>query len=77
MYTHLDVPALMRIAAGRGDRSCYAIAKRTGVSQPTVLRLVNGHTAPTMYTLSRIAWAYGVAVSALLTTDDAPKSEAA
>lgn len=76
MCTGLDVPALLRIAAEHGDRSRYAIAKRAGVSQQTVMRLVAHHSAPSMLTLSRLASAYGVAVSELL-VDTESRSDAA
>lgn len=76
MCTGLDVPALLQIAASRGDHTRYAIAKRSGVSQQTVMRLVAGKTAPSMSTLYRLASAYGVAVAALLIRTE-QQSEAA
>lgn len=76
MRTGLDVPALKRIAAARGDRTCYAIAKRAGVSQQTVKRLLDGIAEPSMRTLCRLATAYAVSVADLL-TDSAAMSDAA
>lgn len=76
MCTGLDVPALRRIAAEAGDRSRYAIAKRAGVSQQTVMRLFAGTTAPSLATLYRLAVAYGVPVADLLVTAES-QSEAA
>lgn len=69
MRTGLSVPALLRIAATRGDRTRYAIAKRCGLAQSTVLRLFAGQSAPTMTTLNRIATTYDVSVTDLLTDD--------
>lgn len=65
----LDVSALLRIAAEHDDRSCYAIAQRTGLPYSTVWRCVRGSTQPGMRTLGRLAVAYGVQSGALITTD--------
>lgn len=75
MCTGLNVPALLQIAASRGDHTRYAIAKRSGVSQQTMMRLVAGKT-PSMPTLYRLASAYGVAVAELLIGTES-QSEAA
>lgn len=78
MHTDPDGPALRKIAAQAGDRSCYAIAKRARVSQQTVQRIVRGTTTPSLPTLLRLATAYGVSVDELLDRPHAaPLSDAA
>lgn len=69
MHTRLDATALLRIAREHGDRSRYAIWRRTGLSRTTLTRLISGQTAPSMQTLNRLSATYNVPVSALLTSD--------
>ena len=75
MSTCLDVAELRRIAAQHGDQTRYAIHRRTGLPQSTIYRTFAASTEPSMATLRRIASAYGVPLTALLT--DAAVGEAA
>lgn len=70
MYARLDVPVLRRIAAQHGDRTGYAIARRTGLPESTVHRTLHMQTAPGLPTISRMAAAYGVTVAELLTSTE-------
>ncbi|MGQ4514255.1 helix-turn-helix domain-containing protein [Streptomyces sp. DW26H14] len=57
---------LTRAAAAKGDRSVYAIAKRTGLNQSALGRLRRGLTRPSARTLLTLAETYGLSVEDLV-----------
>ncbi|MFF2650544.1 helix-turn-helix transcriptional regulator [Streptomyces sp. NPDC058045] len=64
-YT-LRVDRLRDLARKQGDESQYAIAKRTGLSEPTVSKIVSGKHRPRLETLLIIRRAYGCTVDELI-----------
>lgn len=68
----LRVDRLTAAAATQGDRSRYAISRRTGLAQSTLWRLFHGVSTPSMSTLLRLSKAYGLNVADLV---DAEKAE--
>ena len=74
----LHADRLTEAAETKGDRSSYAIAKRTGLSQDTIGRLRKGHAEPTVGSLMILAQTYGVPVEELVEIqDDEPVKEPA
>lgn len=63
---HLHSKRLGEVAAAKGDRSSYAIAKRTGLAESTLSRLRRGISSPTTSSLMALAAAYDVAVDDLI-----------
>lgn len=59
---------LREAAAARGDRSAYAIAKRTGLAESTLSRLRRGLAAPTTASLMKLAHAYDISIEDLVET---------
>jgi transcriptional regulator with XRE-family HTH domain len=57
---------LQEAAAARGDHSNYAIAKRTGLNQATLSRILRGIARPATKTLLTLSLAYGVSVDELI-----------
>jgi len=57
---------LHEAAAARGDRSNYAIAKRTGLNQTTLSRICRGIAKPAAQTLLTLATTYGLSVDELI-----------
>jgi transcriptional regulator with XRE-family HTH domain len=56
----LNVARLREVASKRGDRSAYAIARRTGVNVSSAYRIYSGETQPDLINALRIADAYDV-----------------
>lgn len=69
MPTYLNVAALRSAAAFHGDDTPYAIARRSGLSLSTAYRTMTGETSPGVITLTRLAEAYGLALSDLIVPD--------
>lgn len=66
----LNMNLLFAAAAAAGDRSSYAIAKRTGLSQDTIGRLRNGTVSePTVQTLLALSDTYKVPVEELVSRE--------
>lgn len=57
---------LQEAASAKGDRSRYAMSKRTGLSQSVLFRLCHGKGSPSAGTLRRLAQVYGLEVDDLL-----------
>ncbi|MYS78168.1 helix-turn-helix domain-containing protein [Streptomyces sp. SID5926] len=57
---------LLKTASAHGDRSCYAIAKRTGIAESTLSRLRRGVAKPAAETLLVLSQAYGLSVDELI-----------
>lgn len=75
----LRVDRLTKAAATHGDRTRYAISRRTGLAQSTLWRLFHGVSTPSMPTLLRLSKAYGVDVADLVDAEhtDLVSSDAA
>ncbi|MFC8494745.1 helix-turn-helix domain-containing protein [Streptomyces sp. NPDC057235] len=74
----LCTDALTRAAASKGDRSAYAISKRTGLDQGALSRWRRGLAAPSTKSLVILATTYGLGLDDLVTSADNPEnSEAA
>ncbi|MFF7880933.1 helix-turn-helix domain-containing protein [Streptomyces sp. NPDC020794] len=78
MY-RLNVARLREVAKQHGDRSAYAIAKRTGVNVSSAYRIHSGETQPDLINALRIADAYDVDIRTLMdrVEDEADEDEPA
>jgi len=56
----LDVPKLLAAASAHGDKTGYAIHRRTGISESSAYRILNGETQPDLNSAMRLAEAYDV-----------------
>lgn len=70
MPHQLNTKNLREAAASLGDLTRYAIAKRAGVSQSTVHRLLSGQCQPNAATQSRFIDAYQIPIDQLMTSDE-------
>lgn len=68
---------LRNVASKKGDTSGYAIAKRTGLTEPTISKLLNGRTQPGLNTLLAFRRAYDCSIDDLIEEVDAATAEAA
>ncbi len=59
MSYRLRIDKLLDAARAKGDDSGYAIAQRSGVSEPAVSRLLRGTAQPGVLTLLRFRKVYG------------------
>jgi transcriptional regulator with XRE-family HTH domain len=66
MSYRLRVEKLRAVAQQRGDASGYAIAKRTGLSEPTISKLLRGKAQPGVKTLLIFRRTYGATVDDLI-----------
>lgn len=69
MY-RLRATALRAAAARLGDETGYAIAKRTGLHESTISRLLNGQTRPGSNTLIVLSRVYGISADDLMEHDE-------
>ncbi|WP_329032203.1 helix-turn-helix domain-containing protein [Streptomyces sp. NBC_01725] len=76
MAYRLRVNKLRAVARNRGDRTGYAIAKRTGLHESTVSRLLRGQQQPGANTLLLLARVYGTDFEDLIDTTQASAAEA-
>ncbi|MFD5002162.1 helix-turn-helix domain-containing protein [Streptomyces mutabilis] len=65
MY-RLNVTRLRQIAAEHGDKTPYAIAKRTGVSISSAYRYVDGSAQPDLNSALRLAQAYDLDIRTVM-----------
>ncbi|MET7321464.1 helix-turn-helix transcriptional regulator [Streptomyces sp. NPDC005549] len=65
MY-RLNVSRLRQIAAEHGDKTPYAIAKRTGVSISSAYRYVDGSAQPDLNSALRLAQAYDLDIRTVM-----------
>lgn len=65
MY-RLSITKLRAAAEAKGDATQYAIAKRTGLDQSAISRIVNGRFQPDLNSALRMAKAYDTTVEALM-----------
>lgn len=68
MAYRLRVNKLRAVARTRGDRTGYAIAKRTGLHESTVSRLLRGQQQPGANTLLLLASVYSTDFEDLIET---------
>lgn len=66
MSYRLRVSELRQAALAHGDKSGYAIAQRTGLSEASVSRLLRGTVRPGVITLLSIRKVYGISVDDLI-----------
>ncbi|MET8475377.1 helix-turn-helix transcriptional regulator [Streptomyces sp. NPDC006422] len=66
MSYRLRVDALRKAARELGDDSGYAIAKRTGISEPTISKLLRGKVQPGVKTLLILTRSYGGSIEDLI-----------
>jgi len=59
MTYRLNTKRLKENAGAKGDHSGYAIAKRTGLTEPAVSKLLRNKTQPAVKTLLLFRRAYG------------------
>ncbi|MGW1174593.1 helix-turn-helix domain-containing protein [Kitasatospora sp. NPDC002543] len=57
---------LIEIAATAGDHTGYAIAQRTGLSEGTLSRIINGRRQPKFESAAHLARTYGVKLDDLV-----------
>ena len=76
MY-RLRIATLLEAAAGRGDKTGYAIARRTGIAESSVYRLLAGEAQPDLFSALRLGETYGVLVEELMQRETAEEPEAA
>lgn len=77
MY-RLRIETLISAAAGKGDRTGYAIARRTGIAESSIYRLLNGEAQPDLISALRLGETYDITVEELMQRQqDTPTTEAA
>ncbi|MGA5604059.1 helix-turn-helix domain-containing protein [Streptomyces griseoincarnatus] len=62
----LNVTRLRAIAAKHGDKTPYAIAKRTGVSISSAYRYIDGSAQPDLNSALRLAQAYDLDIRTVM-----------
>jgi transcriptional regulator with XRE-family HTH domain len=66
MSYRLRIENLKSAASKKGDGSGYAIAKRTGLAESTVSRILNGRSQPGAKALTRFCDVYDVTTEVLM-----------
>jgi transcriptional regulator with XRE-family HTH domain len=66
MPYRLRVEQLREVASKHGDQTTYAIAKRCGINETALGRLLNGKTKPGVKTLLNFRRAYGKTLDELI-----------
>lgn len=56
----LDVPKIFEVAARHGDKTRADIFRRTGITESSVYRILNGETQPDLNSAMRLAEAYDI-----------------
>ncbi|EST22821.1 helix-turn-helix domain-containing protein [Streptomyces niveus] len=74
MAYRLSITKLRDVARRKGDHSGYAIARRTGLHESTVSRLLRGQQQPGANTLFRLRDAYGGDLADFVDTVDEPSA---
>lgn len=75
MY-RLNVARLREVAKQHGDRSTYAIAKRTGVNISSAYRILGGETQPDLISALRIAETYDLDLRTVMDRVEKPTTAA-
>ncbi|MFI9079176.1 helix-turn-helix domain-containing protein [Streptomyces sioyaensis] len=76
MY-RLRINALREAAAEHGDRTAYAIARRTGIAESSAYRYLAGESQPDLNSMLRISEAYGTPIESLMERTEEPAGAAA
>lgn len=79
MY-RLRIDALREAAAAKGDTSGYAIARRTGIAESSMYRILSGGSLPDLISALRLSETYEISVESLMeriAVDAAPSVNAA
>lgn len=76
MY-RLRIKTLVDAAASKGDKTGYAIARRTGIAESSIYRLINGEAQPDLISALRLGEAYDVTVEELMQRQQDMPTEAA
>lgn len=66
MSYRVSISTLRKVASTKGDRSGYAIAKRTGLNESTISKILRGRAQPGPKSLLAFRDAYGCSVDELL-----------
>lgn len=75
MY-RLRIKTLVDAAASKGDKTGYAIARRTGIAESSIYRLLNGEAQPDLISALRLGEAYDVTVEELMQRHQDTSAEA-
>jgi transcriptional regulator with XRE-family HTH domain len=73
----LNVARLRAIAKEHGDKTPYAIAKRSGVSISSAYRYVDGSAQPDLNSALRLAQAYDLDIRTVMDLVEEPSEAAA
>ncbi|MFE5871589.1 helix-turn-helix domain-containing protein [Streptomyces roseifaciens] len=65
MY-RLRVDLLRAVARETGDRTGYAIARRTKIAESSIYRILSGTAQPDLNSMLRISTTYGVPIETLM-----------
>jgi len=76
MY-RLNVRKLLDIAWRHGDKTPYAVAKRTGINTSSTYRILAGQTQPDLNSALRLAQAYDLDIRTVMDLADAEDEEPA
>lgn len=77
MAHRLNTRNLREAAASLGDDTNSAIAKRAGLGEATISRLMKGTHQPRMTSLYRLRMAYRMSIDDLMTDDEGEMDEQA
>jgi len=67
----LRISTLIGAAASKGDKTGYAIARRTGIAESSIYRLLNGEAQPDLISALRLGEAYDIRVEELMQREQA------
>lgn len=56
----LDIAKVLEVAERHGDKTRAAIYRRTGITESSVYRILNGETQPDLNSAMRLAEAYDI-----------------
>jgi transcriptional regulator with XRE-family HTH domain len=56
----LDIPKVLEVAARHGDKTRADIYRRTGITESSVYRILNGETQPDLNSAMRLAETYNI-----------------
>lgn len=76
MY-RLNVRKLLDIAWKHGDKTPYAVAKRTGINTSSTYRILAGQTQPDLISALRLAQAYDLDIRTVMDRVDDEEDELA
>lgn len=62
----LNVAKLLRATTRVGDTTGYKIGRRTGISESSIYRILNGDAQPDLNTAMRLAEAYDLDIRAVM-----------